>query len=113
MNDESDVLNGIHLSPTALVLIVGAALSGGAGVSGIFQPRADQEALEACYDNSRIAINVAAQHGEEIQTLRGRIDIGTRDRYTASDARKDKESHRDEHYLINKRLEYLENKSDK
>jgi hypothetical protein len=85
MNDESTNDTGVHLSPTALVLVIGAALSGGAGVSGVLQPRADQEALKACFDNSQIALNVAAQHGEELTEINRRINVSTQDRWTGDD----------------------------
>ena len=85
----------IALSSPIFYLLLGAAGVGGLGVGQTVNPQ--RGAVEACFDNSRTALTVAAQHGEELKILsaelnRLSIDLNmrTRFRYTAEDATKDK-----------------------
>ena len=79
----------ISISPVVFYLLLGSAATAGVGGGTFLQPAVNQEALEACFDNSQRAINVAVQHGEELNNLRQYIDTRTQDRYTAQDAGRD------------------------
>jgi hypothetical protein len=92
---ENDSSNAISINPYILVLALGGATTGSAGLSWLVQPGLQQDAVKACYDNSRIAINQADSHGDEIQdvrthiaALRAELFERTQDRYTNEDARK-------------------------
>lgn len=121
MTDNDDDVH-IAIPPRAFWLLIGAVGLGGAGGGAILGPTADQHALEACYDNSRIAIDVVAQHGDEFNKLRAederlRTLIGevhrelleaTVDRYTGTDARRYQERHKDDHDSFERRLKAAE-----
>lgn len=64
----------ISLPPAVFASVIAAALLGGGGIYGFFGPQMDRAALEACFNNSRIAIDVAAQHGEEFNKLRDLVE---------------------------------------
>jgi hypothetical protein len=87
MADENDV--HISLPPGIFVTVLVGALLGGGGLYGALGPHLDREAVTQCYNNSKIALDVAAQHGAEIQVLRELIYERTADRYSGADARKD------------------------
>jgi len=74
---KSDELgNHIIISPTLLItLIVSAAGLGGGGFS-LITPQLEEKALSSCIDQSnvaldqsKIAIDIAAQHGDELSRL--------------------------------------------
>ena len=87
MADEDD--SHIALSWPIFSLLIGAALSGGAGVGTVLSPQIEQKALEACFDNSQRAIDVAVQHGAELQVLRTILENRTADRYTGRQSTED------------------------
>ena len=62
---------------------------GGAGAFGIAGQGIERKVLESCVDNSHTALEVAAQHGDELQQLRGEVYRRTVSRYTADDAEQD------------------------
>ena len=107
MNDESDN-NHITISPAILTLLVGAALSGGAGIGGIVTPNVSQKAVTACYDNSRIAIEQANSQGLAIDSIRLDLISRTALRYDTQDAASDRAEAQQEHDLLSKRIRYLE-----
>lgn len=121
MTDSNDDVH-IAIPPAAFWLLISAVGLGGLGGGAFLGPAADQKALEACFDNSRIAIDVAAQHGEEFNTLRGEVERArdvitdvhrelverTVDRYTQTQANRDKQRHEEEHRALERRLEALE-----
>ena len=106
MSDEPS--NHIILSPPVFYFLLAAAGFGGAGTFGVVGPALETKALEACFDNSRIAIEVAAQHGSEIQGLRELLLDRTQYRYTSQDAAKHSQADDRVHALIDQRLDYLE-----
>lgn len=107
--------------PAALFYgLISAALLGGAGGYSILGPQIERTALTACFDNSKTALEVAAQHGEEFNEVRSEIAANrrliydkTNSRYTAEDAQKDwREQERIDH-VQTRRLEYLERQVEK
>lgn len=120
-NNEAD---HFVISGRVIAGIVFSSISGGAGLGIVVGPQADQAALRACYDNSQIAIDVAAQHGEEfneiradIAGLRNTIYERSADRYTATQARTDWIDHdraaEARHEVLDKRLDALERAVDR
>jgi hypothetical protein len=110
MANESD--DHIALSPAIFYLLLGGVSLGGAGLGGIVQPALTTEAaeaVEACYNNAQIALNVAAQHGAEIQGLRTLILDRTKYRYTSEQASTDWLNHERSEDLQNRRLDLIEN----
>ena len=105
---DSEPDNHIILSPPVFYFLLAAAGFGGAGTFGVVGPQIEHAAIEACYDNSRIAIEVAAQHGSEIQGLREDINDKTKYRYTSEDAARDRREMDREHAILIQRLNYLE-----
>lgn len=87
--DDDSITNHISIPPVVFYLMLGGATLGGGGLMGVIGPTLEKEAVSACLDNSQIALDVAAQHGHEIQALRELIYERTQDRYTSSDARSD------------------------
>ena len=85
MADEMD--RNISVSAPVFYLLIGAAGLGGLGGGSFLAPALERQAIQACFDNSQIAIDVAAQHGAEIQTLRQLIWDRTQDRWTEDDHR--------------------------
>jgi hypothetical protein len=106
MTDESN--DHISLPPAVFYLLIGGVFGGGAGLTGFVQPHLEREAVTACYDNSQIAIEVAAQHGEELQILRSLILERTRYRYTSEDAQKRWTEHERSEALQDRRLYSIE-----
>ena len=82
-------VNSVVLSSPIFYLLLGAAGFGGAGLNGVVGPQLDRKAIESCFDNSQIAIETSAQHGQELIDLKRYVDERTRYRYTSEDARKD------------------------
>jgi hypothetical protein len=118
MGNKAD--NGeIVITPTVLVLIVSSAVTVGAGGFSAFSPTLQIAAIEQCYDQSAIALSVAAQHGEEfvqvkhdIKRLYDQLNESTRDRYTGQKATDDWREHTRLHDVIDRRLDYLERQID-
>ena len=116
----------IRISPNVLYLLLAGTALGGAGSYGVMGPQLERSAIEACYDNSKIALGVTAQHGEEFVQVRGAIRDTrtlifdrTQSRYTAEDADKFRRSQevRDEAQdrrasLVDKRLDRIERHSE-
>jgi len=75
-------------APVFYLLLSGTAL-GGAGAFGIAGKGLTHDFIEQCVDKSEIAIQVAAQHGQEFVELRQQLDSRTRERYTSGDAEND------------------------
>lgn len=95
MGANDDEPGHITISPTAFALLVGSALAGGAGGGTFFGTQFEKQSLQACYDNSKIALEVVAQHGEEFVDVkkligqnRALIYERTEGRYTIEDAAK-------------------------
>jgi len=89
-NHDDDEDGTVHISvPRSIFAVILVAVAGsGAGLMGTIGPQLDKTAITSCIDNSQTAISVAAQHGEELQTLRNLIYDRTADRYTSEDAAK-------------------------
>lgn len=87
MSEKDDV--HISLPPTIFAGLVLSAFLGGGGLYGVFGPQLDKAAVTQCIDNSDTAIDVAAQHGREIQVLRELILERTEGAYTRAEARED------------------------
>ena len=104
MSDQDDV--HISLPPTIFAGLVLSAFLGGGGLYGVFGPQLDKAAIAQCIDNSDVAIDVAAQHGREIQILRELILERTEDRYTRDDARDDWEEQRRRDATQDRRLDF-------
>jgi microcystin-dependent protein len=100
------------LAPNALYLLLGSAVLGGGGLSTVALPQLQQEAVQACYDNSQIALDVAAQHGEEITGLRQLILSRTQYRYTSEDAAKSELRGERRDQEQDRRLNFLERNHD-
>ena len=121
MSERDDKVH-ISLPPSLFGLILGAVGVAGLGGGAVLTPAVDKEALKACYDNSRTALEVVAQHGQEfvdvnseIQHVNDRINdiltqmlISTADRYTATDAARDKRLHDEHEEIQDRRLEQIE-----
>lgn len=113
---EKDELGGSVPIPTYLVvLILGAAFTGGAGLNSYFGPRVQDSAIEQCSKQAEVALSVAAQHGEEfvevnrrISVLRDYINERTAQRYTTEVARKDWNDQEDRDERQNRWLAELE-----
>ena len=106
MADSDDV--HISLPPAVFAGFIVAALFGGGGIYGLIGPQMDRQALTQCVDNSAIAIDVVAQHGRELQTLRELIYERTNDRYTGHQAREDWNSQDRRDAQQDRRLDHLE-----
>lgn len=92
MGDQKSESNHITTPPAVLALYISAAFFGGGGIVSTLEPNLQQGALQACYDNSQTALNVAAQHGDEFVEIRAdiaklddKIDDRTKYRWTAED----------------------------
>ena len=117
---QNESSNHIIISPPVFYFLLSAAVAGGAGSYGIIGPQLEAEAISACFDNSQTALNVAAQHGQELLTLRQEdnrlqrlIEKGTVLRYTSADAEKNqiKQERRDDGQ--DRRLRQVERHIDK
>lgn len=108
----------IPFTPTAIVLTVVGAIGVGFSGRAFLSPQEQLAAINKCYDNSQIALNVAAQHGEELVSIRKAIDNNTamimnnmrsiwtgkdQDEYTRHQERTDR--------IQDQRLQYLENQN--
>ena len=111
MSEDDD--KHISLAAPVFYLLLGAAVTGGAGVSNLVGGQAQREAIEACFDNSKTAISVAAQHGEELVDIRGLLLERTRYRYTSQDAESDKRAQEKRDEIQNRRLDHLEREMDR
>ena len=110
--DESD---HFVIPPAVFYLLIGGAVTGGAGVSGALVPRMEADSLQSCYDNSRIALDVAAQHGQEILDIRSQLTDArrlifdrTQYRFTSEDFAKYSAAQSRTDDIQNKRLDILE-----
>ena len=81
--------NDITLSAPIFYLLLSGVAAGGAGVFGIAGKSVTQELIEHCADQSKTALDVTAQHGQEFVELRQQLNARTRERYTATDAEND------------------------
>lgn len=109
MAEEQD--DSIHVTVprgVAATLLLAVGL-GGAGAGVTLGPQIEKSALEQCYDNSSIALQVSAQHGEEIKNLETFIIERTRSRWTEEDHNKWSRDHDREHRILERRIEFLEN----
>ena len=88
-DNDGNSINSVVLSTPIFYLLLGAAGFGGAGINGSIGPQLERKAITACFDNSQIAIETSAQHGQELIDLKRYVDDSTRHRYTSEDARKD------------------------
>lgn len=109
--DESG--NHIILAPSVFYFLLGAAGLGGAGSYGVIGPKLEQSALESCFTNSQIAIDVAAQHGQELLDLRRLILERTQYRYTSEDAAREKTKQDQRDDAQDRRINQLEREVDK
>lgn len=106
MSEENE--SHIALSWPILTLLIGSAISGGAGIGTSLGPQLQQSALQACFDNSERAIEVAVQHGGELQSLRRFVETQTSDRYLGRQALEDWRQQYRVNDEIFRRLEKLE-----
>jgi len=113
--DSDERSGGFHLviSPAVLTMFVSAGVFGGFGAGGIWGPTVDKAALEACFDNSRTALDVVAQHGSEFIRLEQVIDDRTRYRYTSEDAGRDKATLERRDAEFERRIQQLERLTDR
>lgn len=109
-NHESD---HFVISPTLLYALLAAFGFGGSGLYGVFGPSLEANAIEACYDNSKIAISVAEQHGKELNKLRDLILDRTSDRYTSEAAIEERRRIEQSLDLIRRRLQIIEDQQDR
>lgn len=89
-------------------LLLSATGLGGAGAFGLAGHGVDRKILDACVDNSQIALSVAEQHGEELVELRGELFRRTVSRYTGEDAEKDWREQRKLDDIQDRRLQIIE-----
>ena len=103
----------ISISPTVFYLLLAAAGFGGLGGGSVLTSQAERPAFQQCIDNSDVALDVAAQHGRELQSLRDLIYERTQEWSSALDARKDwnEQFRRDE--AQERRLTQLEKEMDR
>ena len=103
MGDEnrtaSDMVNNLPASVIALLL--SSVFGAGFGVNGFVQPRMEESALKACYDNSRIAIDQADSQGRAIEAMSIELLTRTRNRFTDTEH----ETYAKEHALLHERAE--------
>lgn len=85
----ADNSSDITLSAPIFYLLLASTGLGGAGAFGIAGKGLTAEVIEECVDKSGIALDVAAQHGQEFVELRQQINDRTRSRYTSTDAEND------------------------
>jgi hypothetical protein len=108
MSDGNDTRDGVKISYPVFYGLLVAATGGGLGVGGFVAPQAERSALEACYDNSKTALEVVAQHGQEFIDLKKYVDDRTFDRYTRDDALREQRNRESEEELQNRRLDWCE-----
>ena len=111
MNGQKNESDGhIALPANVFYLLLCGIAGGGAGINGFIQPKLTTEAVEACYDNSKVALEVAAQHGQELQNIRNSLIERTQYRYTSENAQKDWAEHERFENLQNRRLDHIESR---
>lgn len=115
MTEERHEPEHFTLPPAVFYLLLGAVGLGGGGLYGVVGPQLEKSALEACYDNSQVALGVAAQHGEEfvevredIASLKKLIYDRTAYRWTAEDQAKYDQERQSAEATQNRRLDWLE-----
>ena len=86
---DSDEKPNITISHSAAILMLVAGLGTGAG--GISLVGRDQSAMLQCIDNSRTALDVAAQHGKEFLVINQRIEQLRQDLFDRTANRYDSE----------------------
>ena len=113
INNESD---STGYPPYIVWILCGAFGFGGTGAGIWSAPQIERSALEACYNNAQIAIEVAAQHGDEFNEVRSEIASNrrliydrTNSRWTADAQREYDAQQRQIDSLQNNRLDHLEN----
>lgn len=109
--EDSDGTLNVH--PIVFYMLLGAAGLGGGGLYGVLGPQLQKEALTACFDNTKTALNVASQHGQELLDLRNLIYERTASRYTAEDAAKQWANQRERDEAQERRLQVLERHIDR
>jgi len=116
MTEESDELgNHIVISPTLLITLLVSAVGLGGGSYGLVVPQLETKALSSCIDQSGVAINqskiaidVAAQHGQELARLNAFMLEKTQYRYTSEDAAQDHRKQQQRDDLQDQRIRNLE-----
>lgn len=98
----------IIISPNVLYLLLAGTALGGGGLSAVVGPQLERSAIEACYDNSQIALDVAAQHGQELVDIRRLLLERTRYRFTSEDAEKARRTQARRDEAQDRRLIYIE-----
>ena len=96
-----------------LIYLLGGSVLAGAGGAVTLGPTLEKEAIKACFDNSQTALNVAAQHGQELVRLNGLILDRTQERWTRSDALRTRAEIKEEIDLLNKHTHLLERELEK
>jgi hypothetical protein len=105
---DSDKRTHFEIPPIVLTLLIGSSLGGGAGLYGALGPQLEKKAIDACFDNSQTALDVAAQHGEELNELRRLIYDRTANRYTTENSAKDWQEQKEVDGQQDRRLTGLE-----
>lgn len=108
-----DASGTLNISPVVFYMLLGAAGLGGAGGYGVLGPQLQKEAIQHCFENSATALEVAAQHGQELLDLRNLIYDKTASRYTAEDATEDWAAQRERDEAQERRLRILERHMDR
>ena len=76
MTEQNNELGSSIPIPTYIVvLVIGAAFTGGAGLNSYLGPRVQESAIEQCTRQAATALDVAAQHGEEFVEVNRRIRV--------------------------------------
>ena len=112
MGLESDGKVHISMNPAIFYTVLTAVALGGLGGGLTLGPRMDEQAVLSCFDNSERALNVAVQHGEELNRLEELLIERTRSRYSQDDAARDgrQQSIRDDNQ--DRRIQLLESYHD-
>ena len=111
MSDESN--GGVVLSAPIFYLLLGAAGFGGAGANGLLGAGLERNAIQACYDTSKAALSITAQHGDALNRLEELLLNRTRYRYTTEDAAKDRGRQATRDTAQDRRLRVMERHVDK
>jgi hypothetical protein len=110
---KKDDTGALNIPPLVFYMLLGAAGLGGAGGYGVLGPQLQKDAIELCFDNSQTALNVAAQHGQELLDLRNLVYDRTVQRYTSEDATRDWAEQKERDEAQDRRLRLLERHVDK
>ena len=114
MTSESEPDNDhrIHLEipRTLFAYLLGGSFFVGAGGMASVTPFIDRAAIEQCFDNSQIAIEVAAQHGEEFVELRRQLRELKDITHTRTQAEASERAYNRRIELIEDRQDYSERK---